>query len=1290
MKRRALCFLLAALMLLGMLPTTILSANAAEPMKISDDGIDFIKLFEGFRSHAYYDNGHYSIGYGTSCDKNEYPNGITEEKAEELMREDLVEREKAVNNFAEKYKLNLTQGQFDALMSFTYNCGVQWMTVDGRFRQSVIDGDTGNEFVYNMALWSIDGAAPGHGLLKRRLCEADMYLNGYYTTNKIPREDFNYVILDAEGGTLGDRMQGYISGGEVLIKPVPVRTGYSFLGWYTEEGAWVTSLDKSHNTKTLYAHWQAGEGKVDAQGNVLGETAKYSFYADACVNMNKYAKPNEASTIKGTMKGTDILSIVADYVDDCGIKWGKLSTGEWVILGSPVPDQGVSSGKAVEVTVTNAYINVRLHAGVDSKQVGKVYKGDKLTIVRTQYVKDELWGKSAIGWVCLKYTDYSLVLENESNTDAPVIATGIVVVNDYLRIRQGAGTNYAEIGKLLPGDEVKITAIRKVGLADWARIEQGWVCMDYIQITEAEAPGESETPDESEKPGESETPDESEKPGESETPDESEDMTGVLYTGVVVKTNSLRIRIAPGIKNQQVGTLNGGQRVKILEEREVDKALWGRIAEGWISLDYIMRDPSAADKENAVYGVVTSFSLLNVRSAPGAHNPRVDTLVPGTVIPIYAQVKSGDVYWGRTDTGWVSMAYVQIDENIDPDAPIVPPTPDTPTTPDEPADTSTEVNYTGSVIGTYDLRVRTGPGTEYKEVTRLTYGVKVTITKITRNGKLLWGKIDNGWVCLTYIELEPTPENVKQPVEGTVVSNIPLHIRKAPGVNQELVELASKGDILIIYEITMLKDVPWGRTDLGWVCMNYVEMKVPEPGVLPSIPGVPENPGDTTETPKPEVPENGPIVDTNLTGKVIQTNALRIRKEAGAHNAEVGRLTLGTKVVITQLTSLKGVKWGKIDKGWICLDYVELDATVANAVAPLPGTVTVTNTKLNIRSAAGANNKQVGVLPNGQKITIYEITMVGKTPWGRMDMGWVCLDYVVLGAPDPAAIGGGTPSTPDTTEPSETEKPNETEPKETEPEQTPIDPDAKAVYTGKVYNTASLKVYKAAGNTGTLIETLKRDAAVKIYKIAIVGEEQWGCTEKGWINLAYVRMDATEENVAHAPLSGTVTVGNTPLRIREEAKVQSTQLGTLANGTKIEITKITIVNKVAWGLMDKGWVCLDYVILQAPDFSKLEQEPEIPEDTESQECQHTYGEWVETKAASCSQEGEKTKTCSLCNDVQTEKVPVIEHTLSDYSSDATQHWQACGKCTHTTQKQDHAFDNGVCTVCGYTSTSTAS
>lgn len=89
-------------------------------MNTSPGGISFIKQHEGVRYHAYDDGtGVWTIGVGHV--KGVMPGDkIDDAKVDQFLREDLESAEYAVNRLV---KVDLTQNQYDALVSFTFNVG---------------------------------------------------------------------------------------------------------------------------------------------------------------------------------------------------------------------------------------------------------------------------------------------------------------------------------------------------------------------------------------------------------------------------------------------------------------------------------------------------------------------------------------------------------------------------------------------------------------------------------------------------------------------------------------------------------------------------------------------------------------------------------------------------------------------------------------------------------------------------------------------------------------------------------------------------------------------------------------------------------------------------------------------------------------------------------------------------------------------------------------------------------------------------------------------------------------
>lgn len=93
-------------------------------MQISENGLNLIKKSEGTKLIVYPDPvGKLTVGTGHLIlpgDNLQLGDTITSERADELLRNDLKSAEAVVNNAV---KTQITQAMFDALVSFTFNCG---------------------------------------------------------------------------------------------------------------------------------------------------------------------------------------------------------------------------------------------------------------------------------------------------------------------------------------------------------------------------------------------------------------------------------------------------------------------------------------------------------------------------------------------------------------------------------------------------------------------------------------------------------------------------------------------------------------------------------------------------------------------------------------------------------------------------------------------------------------------------------------------------------------------------------------------------------------------------------------------------------------------------------------------------------------------------------------------------------------------------------------------------------------------------------------------------------------
>lgn len=141
---------------------------------ISQEGIDLIKKWEGFRLLPYADvGGKATIGYGHLIKAGEnFDKGVSFSEAEMLLLDDIVEAEKAVVRLLDK--VPLSGSQCDALTSFVFNVGV------GAFENSQLyDLLVKRDFVAaagQFPRWCFVNKKGNVGLLNRRLDEMKLFM----------------------------------------------------------------------------------------------------------------------------------------------------------------------------------------------------------------------------------------------------------------------------------------------------------------------------------------------------------------------------------------------------------------------------------------------------------------------------------------------------------------------------------------------------------------------------------------------------------------------------------------------------------------------------------------------------------------------------------------------------------------------------------------------------------------------------------------------------------------------------------------------------------------------------------------------------------------------------------------------------------------------------------------------------------------------------------------------------------------------------------------------------------
>ena len=141
-------------------------------MKISENGLELIKKFEGCETTAYQDSvGVWTIGFG-------HTKGVEEgqtcsiEDAESMLADEMDEYEGYINNMV---KVDLQQHEFDALVAWVYNLGPTNLGESTMLK--VLNGGQFDRVPDEMNRWTRAGGKILEGLVRRRQAESLMFQN---------------------------------------------------------------------------------------------------------------------------------------------------------------------------------------------------------------------------------------------------------------------------------------------------------------------------------------------------------------------------------------------------------------------------------------------------------------------------------------------------------------------------------------------------------------------------------------------------------------------------------------------------------------------------------------------------------------------------------------------------------------------------------------------------------------------------------------------------------------------------------------------------------------------------------------------------------------------------------------------------------------------------------------------------------------------------------------------------------------------------------------------------------
>lgn len=349
---------------ISMINTNLLNINATTILNISESGIQFIKNREGFSPYAYSDYSQNSIGYGCRCDTNQYPNGISETEADTLLRNTLKSYINGINDWANLNGVNLTQYQFDALVSFSFNVGLT------SFKQStlakyIISGENAEAIAGQFSRWNkvtVNGEKVVHdGLVNRRKYEMNLYNYSDYAGSEVKSDNINPEIVSQLSAIKSD-----VDNFELVLQRNYSNVEY----WGGDDDRYMVSDDgcaligimnlikwNTGNTPNINELIDIAHNSGDRKWNQSGTASSFfKHYADQCgsqfglSHVTTFSTSNTADIINYLNQGYDlIIHVSGHYI--AAVDYDASNNKILILDGAPSNKRYTQSAKATWIPI---------------------------------------------------------------------------------------------------------------------------------------------------------------------------------------------------------------------------------------------------------------------------------------------------------------------------------------------------------------------------------------------------------------------------------------------------------------------------------------------------------------------------------------------------------------------------------------------------------------------------------------------------------------------------------------------------------------------------------------------------------------------------------------------------------------------------------------------------------------------------------------------------------------------------------------------------------------------------
>ena len=286
----------------------------------------------------------------------------------------------------------------------------------------------------------------------------------------------NGLNIRSEPSKDGKVQGSYNKGDVVTILETRNGWGRTNKGWISMD--YVTTTGNSNSNTNNNANTNANSNNNNTSGN--GNTT---------VQLRGIVKVNELNVRASASTDADRVGMYT-YGDRVEIleksgSWGRTSKG-WIHLDYIYQDGTTGKNTISNATITGNGLNIRQGPGTGYDVVGSYSNGDKVNILEQFTYNGVTWGCTNKGWISMQYVNNGAnnagtgnnTTDNTTNTSGK---TGTIIAST-LRIRSGAGKDYAVVGALDKGDRVTILEQTTVDGVIWGKISTGWISMDYVAL----------------------------------------------------------------------------------------------------------------------------------------------------------------------------------------------------------------------------------------------------------------------------------------------------------------------------------------------------------------------------------------------------------------------------------------------------------------------------------------------------------------------------------------------------------------------------------------------------------------------------------------------------------------------------------------------------------------------------------------------------------------------------------------------------------------------------------------